>query len=235
MKRILLLILCVASPLLALSGLSQIKMEELYDSYRTRFIEWRTIEEQSTKIQAIQKALQIYINHPRVTPAGKLMFDYLRHLFCEAESVINGRICQDNYTPSGPLTQDIGRLTLDQIRWYLIAEHSVRRQQRGLGKLIESNTLNTIAQEYAEKLCEAWYISHELNGSQLEQRYEDGGYNYRLGGENLWSWQRTISQILDQLTTSLHHRENMYEPRFQELGVGQCDDIWVLNYGTVAQ
>jgi len=39
-------------------------------------------------------------------------------------------------------------------------------------------------------------------------------------------------EVLDQLTTSIHHRENMYQEKFEEIGVGQCDHIWVLNYGT---
>lgn len=39
-------------------------------------------------------------------------------------------------------------------------------------------------------------------------------------------------ELLDQLTTSIHHRENMYQEEFQEIGIGQCDAIWVLNYGS---
>lgn len=42
-------------------------------------------------------------------------------------------------------------------------------------------------------------------------------------------------ELLDQLTTSIGHRKNMYQEGFQEIGVGQCDAIWVLNYGTREQ
>lgn len=38
-------------------------------------------------------------------------------------------------------------------------------------------------------------------------------------------------ELLDQLTTSIYHRENMYQEEFREIGIGQCDMIWVLNYG----
>ncbi len=99
--------------------------------------------------------------------SAKESYDYLRHLFCEAESIINGLVCQDNYTPAGPLTTDIQNMTLTSIRKTLIAEHSKRRIQRGLGGLRESEKLNTIAQKYALELCRAGYITHELNGSQL--------------------------------------------------------------------
>lgn len=99
--------------------------------------------------------------------SAKESYDYLRHLFCEAESIINGLVCQDNYVPAGPLTTDIQNMTLISIRRALIAEHSKRRTQRGLGGLRESEKLNTIAQKYALELCKAGYITHELNGSQL--------------------------------------------------------------------
>jgi uncharacterized protein YkwD len=126
-------------------------------------------------------------------------------------------------------------MSLTRIRILLTKEHNQRRIQRGLEPLTESETLNTIAQTYAKALCRAGYISHELDGSKLEERYEAGNYNYRLWGENLGSGQTTIVQLLDQLTTSLHHRENMYEPEFREIGIGQCRDIWVINYGTLAE
>lgn len=151
---------------------------------------------------------------------------------CEAESVIDGSECLDNYTPTGPLTADKATYTLAQIRSLLIAEHSARRVHRGLSELTQSSKLDAIAQKYALELCRAGYITHELGGSTLEQRYNDGKYNYTWGGENLGSGQTTIAEILDQLTTSVHHRENMYHPKFRQIGVGQCEDIWVINYGT---
>lgn len=217
---------------LALDGYSQIRMEKIFDNYKTRFIDGRSSEEQASRMQKIQKALQAYQKNTRVSEIGKMMFAYLSHLFCEAESIVDGMVCRDNYVTDSTLTTSKDTLTLSNIRTILIAEHSKRRIDRGLSILTESNTLNNIAQNYANALCTAGYISHELNGSTLEQRYKDGGYAYDIGGENLWSGQVNIAQILDQLTTSIHHRDNMYEPDFREIGVGQCQDIWVINYGT---
>lgn|GEM_PF-1465268 len=101
-----------------------------------------------------------------------------------------------------------------------------------MGGFIQSNTLNTIAQKYALELCAVGEITHTLNGGTLKQRYDDGGYLFSWGGENLALGQINIMEVLDQLTTSIHHRENMYQEKFEEIGVGQCDNIWVLNYGT---
>lgn len=103
----------------------------------------------------------------------KEIFAYFQHLLCEAESVIDGSSCNDNYIPSGPLTIEKSNFSLTQIRNYLIAEHSNRRIARNLGPLSESSVLDNIAQKYALNLCQAGYITHELNGSVLEQRYQD--------------------------------------------------------------
>lgn len=122
----------------------------------------------------------MYIAHPKIPQNTRAVYSYLVHLFCEAESIINGFVCQDNYNPVGPLTTNIDNMTLSTIRSTLIVEHNKRRKERGLSELKESVKLNIIAQKYADALCAAGYISHELNGSKLEERYDDGMYNYSL-------------------------------------------------------
>lgn len=136
-------------------------------------------------MQSIQKALWAYQNKAGTSETDKMKFAYLSHLFCEAESIIDGRICQDNYTISETLTAHKNTLELSEIRRLLIEEHSKRRVNRGLSILTESQALNAIAQKYALSLCKAGYISHDLNGSTLEKRYQEGKYSYKIGGENL--------------------------------------------------
>ena len=230
-KTIAIILVSLSAMTFGLDGLSQARIEKVYDIYRVRYIEWKSIEEQSVKIKQTQELLQHYRDLTTTTPERREIFGYFQHLLCEAESIINGNPCNDNYNPAGPLTIEKNNFTLTQIRNYLIAEHSNRRVARNIGPLAESPILNNIAQDYALKLCQAWYISHELGGSLLEERYRDGGYQYISGWENLWSGQTSIGEILDQLTTSFHHRENMYHPNFTEIGVGQCANTWVLNYG----
>lgn len=106
------------------------------------------------------------------------MVSYLEHLFCHTQSLLTGYYCQDNYYPTSLLTTNKKDLTLTQIRNLLIREHSDRRIARGMGGLSQSETLNTIAQNYAYKLCAAGEITHTLDGSTLKQRYEEGGYDY---------------------------------------------------------
>ena len=233
MKKIIaLLCLCMSVSSFALDGLVQAKVEKAFDTLKMRFLDPLPTDQQSKKIQQIQKMVDGLVSKSTISSDQKDILTYFNHLLCEGESIIDGMVCQDNYTPPSQLTASKDTLTLDQIRKLLIAEHSQRRLDRGFSALTESTTLDTIAQNYALALCKAGYITHELNGSTLEKRFQDAGYVYSWGGENLGSGQNTIAEILDQLTTSIHHRENMYQPEFREIGVGQCDSTWVLDYGT---
>ena len=106
------------------------------------------------------------------------MISYLEHLFCHTKSLLTGYYCEDSYTPSTLLTTHKKNLSLTQIRNLLTEEHSRRRIERSLLGLTQSETLNTIAQNYALKLCKTGEITHTLNGSTLEERYRSGSYEY---------------------------------------------------------
>jgi uncharacterized protein YkwD len=233
MKRFLTLILICAFSVQALSWSAQIKVEWLFDTYRERFLTPFGPEKQVETLKKIDIALSQYKNRTTVSPSWREIVSYLQHLLCHAQSLITGYYCQDKYHPESLLTTNKKNLTLSQIRDLLIAEHTLRRVERSMGGLIQSEKLNAIAQKYALELCKAWEITHTLNGSTLEKRYRDGQYDYTWWGENLGLGQENIMEILDQLTTSIGHRKNMYQPEFREIGVGQCDTIWVLNYGTL--
>lgn len=131
MKKILLFtLLLTISTGFALDGYSQARMEKIYDNYRTHYIDGRSAEEQATKMQKIQKALRLYGMSTKIPESTKEMFSYLGHLFCEAESIVDGIICQDSYVAKGSLTTNKNNFSLDTIRKLLIAEHSQRRVDR---------------------------------------------------------------------------------------------------------
>lgn len=68
MKKIIaLFLLFVTGFSYGLDGYSQARMEKIFDSYRTRFIEGRTPDEQASRMQKIQKALQVYQKSARVS------------------------------------------------------------------------------------------------------------------------------------------------------------------------
>lgn len=106
------------------------------------------------------------------------MISYLEHMFCHTKSLLTGYYCEDNYFSASLLTTHKKDLSLTQIRNLLTEEHSRRRIERSLSSLTQSETLNTIAQNYALELCKTGEITHTLNGSTLEERYKSGNYEY---------------------------------------------------------
>lgn len=216
----------------ALSGAAQVRVEALYDMYRKQYLAPVSTERQIEILSKTQVALDQYKKRPSLSQPARDIISYLEHLFCHTQSLLTGYYCEDNYHPVSPLTKNKNELTLSQIRNLLTQEHSKRRVERGLSTLTRSTTLDAIAQSYALELCAVGEITHTLNGSTLQMRFQAGNYDYTWGGENLGLGQESIMELLDQLTTSIYHRENMYQEEFRELGIGQCGNIWVLNYGT---
>lgn len=154
-KTIALILISLSATTFGLDGLSQARIEKVYDIYRERYLNGKNIEEQSAQIKQMQALIQNYRELSTTPPARKELFSYFQHLLCEAGSVIDGTPCRDNYNPTGPLTLQKNNFTLTQIRTYLIAEHSNRRTSRNLGPLTESMVLDNIAQQYALDLCQA--------------------------------------------------------------------------------
>lgn len=162
----------------ALSGISQVKVEALYDDYRKQYLSPYSTEKQIEVLSKTQKALAEYKKRTNISEPAREVISYLEHLFCHTKSLFTGYYCEDKYYSSNSLTADKDELTLTQIRTLLTQEHSKRRTQRGLSALARSSVLDSIAQKYALELCEVGEITHTLNGSTLQIRYENGGYNY---------------------------------------------------------
>lgn len=182
MKKLLLLIsILLPISLFALSGIEEVGVESLYDTYRTRYLEpLPTNEQKITKLDQTQTLLDQYADRPTISAKLKDQVGYLSHLFCHTRSLFAQEFCIDDYRRESILTRSKDNLTIDEIRSLLASEHSRRRVERNLSKLTLSSKLNTIAQNYAEKLCDAGEITHTLNGSTLAERYHDGKYDYML-------------------------------------------------------
>ena len=93
----------------------------------------------------------------------------------------DGILCRDNFHDStSDIMKEKDTMTLSEIRAILLKEHNIRRENRGLIELSSSEKLDAIAQKYALKLCNVGQITHGLDGSTLSERFDDGGYDYRL-------------------------------------------------------
>lgn len=50
-------------------------------------------------------------------------------------------------------------------------------------------------------------------------------------GENLAKGQMTVAQVMQDWMNSVHHRENILRPEFEEIGIGIFGDVWVQDFG----
>ncbi len=162
----------------AISGTAQIRVETLYDMYRKQYLTPVSTEKQIEILAKTQSALAQYKKRSSLSEPARDTVSYLEHLFCHTHSLLTGYYCEDNYHPASPLTQNKNELTLSQIRTLLTQEHSRRRVERGLSTLTRSTTLDDIAHNYALELCAAGEITHTLDGSTLEMRFQEGNYDY---------------------------------------------------------
>ncbi len=130
MKRFLIACLLLCVPILALDGPSEVRVEELYDAFRSQHLSPLSEEEQSKKIMLVQTLIRDAL--PKLPVPAQEIVRYFNHLLCETHSILTGYMCNDHYTPQGVLTQDARNISLTQLRTLLVEEHSIRRIRRGL-------------------------------------------------------------------------------------------------------
>jgi len=116
------------------------------------------------------------------------------------------------------------------------------RKDNGLNPLVFDNTLNQVAQNYAQQMDDENFFSHQSpNGDGPDDRARDAGYNYRFVGENIAKGQVTAQYAFDTWKDSPGHWANILKSEYKETGLGQVkvtNDslykgyIWVQVFGT---
>lgn len=128
-------------------------------------------------------------------------------------------------TAVNPISSDIESM------FYL---HNQVRKEHNKPILGLSETLCGVAQDYANLLVRNGQFRHNVNG-RIFQRLDSVGYEYTKCGENLA--QASIiddtsqQEIMNMWMKSLGHRANILGP-FQEIGLGQSGNIWVVVFAT---
>ncbi|MCH8805111.1 MAG: hypothetical protein IH986_03375 [Planctomycetes bacterium] len=115
------------------------------------------------------------------------------------------------------------------------------RAEAGLGTLASNETLAAMASEYACELIQFEFFDHvnPVNGSTLDSRADEFGYDFFVIGENLAAGQPTPGEAFNAWMASEGHRDNILDSRFTELGVGlriggPFDIYWVQEFGLPA-
>jgi hypothetical protein len=102
------------------------------------------------------------------------------------------------------------------------------RLRNGLGTLMVDAKLATAAQGHAKSMARGPGLAryaHQVDGKGPDARVTDAGYRWSMVSENIaWSKGHELEKLaecfVDGWWNSPHHRENMLEPRVEDIGVG---------------
>lgn len=108
----------------------------------------------------------------------------------------------------------------------LLEAANADRIKNKLDKLSIDRTLIQVAKKHAENMARQEKMDHVLDEKGVAKRTTEAGYNYRIVGENLAKAEGdkdfpapTPAEIHDQWMKSEKHRENLMNPKFQEIGL----------------
>ncbi len=98
------------------------------------------------------------------------------------------------------------------------------REKQGLGLLKENQLLSEAARQKAADMFAFNYWAHiSPSGRTPWTFFTDVGYQYQYAGENLARDFRDPDSVVQAWMASPSHRENMVNPKYQEIGVAVVD------------
>jgi uncharacterized protein YkwD len=108
----------------------------------------------------------------------------------------------------------------------ILAQLNATRDAHGLRPLTMSSDLERAAVYQSQSMLAGGYFAHEAPGSsfvsRLKRFYRPAGYRSWSAGENLLfnSAPITANDAIQAWLASPHHRENMLDPSWREVGIG---------------
>lgn len=122
------------------------------------------------------------------------------------------------------LAQD--RPVLGDVEQKLLDAANASRTKERLVKLTADRTLSRIALSHAENMARQEKMDHVLDGKGVAKRTTEGGYDYRVVGENLArapgdkdAPPPAPADIHEHWMKSEKHRANLLNPKFRHLGL----------------
>jgi uncharacterized protein YkwD len=105
---------------------------------------------------------------------------------------------------------------------------NVEREARGLKPLALFTELAEVAREHSRVMMTSKKVTHEADGSLMEERIQKKVSNACLFGENI-TRHYNIEYALSDLMSSPGHRGNLLDPRYDAVGIGiEKDDKGLL-------
>jgi uncharacterized protein YkwD len=94
------------------------------------------------------------------------------------------------------------------------------REKLNLPPLKANEKLFKAAQAHSENMAKQDMMVHVLDGKNPEHRARAAGYVFAFIGENVAWNQRNPEELLKEWMASDHHRTNILDQRFKEVGIG---------------
>jgi len=108
----------------------------------------------------------------------------------------------------------------DLTKTALVQLTNQERQSLGLSTLKENTKLNEAALQKAQDMLTNDYFSHNSpQGISPWYWIKQSGYNYKTAGENLAIGFLDSEEVLNAWNNSPSHKENLLNPKFQEIGI----------------
>jgi uncharacterized protein YkwD len=98
------------------------------------------------------------------------------------------------------------------------------RKKEGLAPLRPNATLMKVARDHSANMAKQQKLDHVLDGMNPFQRIKAAGYRYARAGENIafGTVQFGPAKIFGGWMKSKHHRENILNPLYTEVGIGRA-------------
>lgn len=101
------------------------------------------------------------------------------------------------------------------------------RKELGIPPLIRNNLLQISSLEKARELSSLGYFSHSSpDGSAPWKFFRSAKYDYDFAGENLALNFPTSRKVHEGWLNSPKHRDNIVDPRFQEIGISVITSLY---------
>lgn len=163
------------------------------------------------KILAIKNNNRIYF--PKIENLDEyiLYFDYFGVPFLSKKTDI---ISED----------EISKTMINLVNFY--------RKNSWLNEVIYNEKLENIAKNYAKQMFEEKYFEHiDKSGKNIGVRALEGDYDYQIVLENLWKWQKSIDEVMNDWKKSSSHNKNILNSKVEEIGIGFYGNYWVQVFG----
>lgn len=163
------------------------------------------------KILAIKNNNRIYF--PKIENLDEyiLYFDYFGVPFLSKKTDI---ISED----------EISKTMINLVNFY--------RKNSWLNEVVYNEKLENIAKNYAKQMFEEKYFEHiDKNGKNIGVRALEGNYDYQIVLENLWKWQKSIDEVMNDWKKSSSHNKNILNSKVEEIGIGFYGNYWVQVFG----